>query len=58
MVGDNMVTTEEAIKKLQNEKKAICIGCVHPQQMGYCENVCKLPQVYEKAIEALEDKRE
>ena len=53
-----MVTTEEAIKKLQNEKKAICIGCVHPQQMGYCENVCKLPQVYEKAIEALEDKRE
>lgn len=40
------MTNKEAIARF----KLLCLGCVHPQQIGYCENNCE----YGKALEALE----
>lgn len=47
------MTKEEAIKKLEAEKSRICMGCMHPQQVGWCEECCCLPEAYKIAIEAL-----
>lgn len=44
---------EETIKTLTREKASACIGCMHPQQVGYCEEVCQIPKAYDAAIEML-----
>ena len=48
------MTNQEAIERLKQHRKSACSGCVHPQQMGWCEEHCKLPQALDVAIEALE----
>ena len=47
------MTREEAIKKLEAEKNRVCMGCMHPQQVGWCEEYCCLPEAYQMAIETL-----
>ena len=48
------MTREEAIKRMRAQQALCCVGCMHPQEIGYCENTCKLPEAYGMAIEALQ----
>lgn len=48
------MTREEARKRIRAQKALCCVGCMHPQEIGYCENTCKLPEAYDTAIEALQ----
>lgn len=47
------MTKKEAAEKLQQESKLICHGCMHPQEVGWCKNHCKLPEAFDMAIETL-----
>lgn len=49
------MTKKEAAEKLQQELKLLCHGCMHPQEVGWCKNHCKLPEAFDMAIEALTD---
>lgn len=51
------MTKKEAAEKLQRESKLLCHGCMHPQEVGWCENHCKLPEAFDMAIQALEAQR-
>lgn len=44
----------EAIEKLERQSKLICLGCIHPSMIGWCENHCQLPEAFNMAISALE----
>lgn len=46
----------EAIEKLERQLKAICLGCTHRSVIGWCENHCQLPEAFNMAISALEEK--
>ena len=46
----------EAIEKLERQLKAICLGCKHRSVIGWCENHCRLPEAFNMAISALEEK--
>ena len=48
------MTNEEAIEMMEREKKIACFNCMYPQAVGYCEEVCRLPEAFDMAIEALE----
>ena len=47
------MTKKEAAEKLQRELKLLCHECMHPQEVGWCKNHCKLPEAFDMAIEAL-----
>ena len=47
------MTNEEAINMMEREKRIACFDCMHPQVVGYCEDVCKLTEAFDMAIEAL-----
>ena len=47
------MTKKEAAEKLQRELKLLCHECMHPQEVGWCKNHCKLPEAFNMAIEAL-----
>ena len=49
----NKMENKDAIEILIREKQMTCGTCMHPQMVGYCENYCRLPEAYDKAIEAL-----
>lgn len=48
------MTREHAAEIMRREKAFTCGDCIHPQEMGYCEKKCLIPQAYDMAIEALE----
>ena len=48
------MTRGEATEKLKREAKMVCCGCMHPSEVGWCENHCQLPEAFNMAIEALE----
>lgn len=52
------MTIEEAIKMMEREKTRACFDCMHPQAVGYCEEVCRLPEAFNMAIQALETVQE
>lgn len=45
--------TQEAIEILEQRKNLICHDCMHPQEVGWCENHCKIPKVFDMAVDAL-----
>lgn len=47
------MTRKEAIKILEIELNTICKACMHPQEVGYCENNCNFKGAMDKAISAL-----
>ena len=47
----------EAIKILTRYKAFVCMDCIHPSEVGWCENYCKLPQAIDTAIEALSEEK-
>ena len=47
------MTEREAIEKLERHSKLICLDCVHPSMIGWCENHCQLPEAMQMAISAL-----
>ena len=49
------MTREEAIHKISGHKSTVCLGCMHPQEVGWCENHCKIKEALDMAIEALEE---
>ena len=48
--------TEEVITKMKRQKQTCCKMCLHPDELGWCEEHCKLPQAYDFVIEMLNDK--
>lgn len=52
---DNDMTREEAKQVLENELKANCKTCMHPQEVGYCEHTCTYREAMETAISIMED---
>lgn len=49
------MTKIEAAEKLEKEKILRCFDCMHPQQVGWCEDHCRLPEAYELAIKVLRE---
>ena len=48
------MTNEEAIKVIKQDSKMRCSRCMHPQELGWCENNCTTKQAITMAIEALQ----
>lgn len=45
--------TPEAIELLEQQKNLICHDCMHPQEVGWCENHCKLSEAFGMAVDAM-----
>lgn len=52
------MTKGQAIEILKGEKGLTCADCMHPQVVDYCKNHCGIPQAYDMAIKALEERRD
>lgn len=52
------MTREEAKQVLENELKANCKTCMHPQEVGYCEHTCTYREAMETAISALSKEKQ
>lgn len=52
------MTIEEVIEVLENELKANCKVCVHPQEVGYCKNFCTYREAIDMAISALKEEKD
>ena len=48
------MTNKDAMEILKRHKKMTCHDCMHPQEAGWCENHCQLPEAFDMAITALE----
>ena len=51
------MTKIEAAEKLERQKQLLCFDCMHPQEVGWCEKYCQLPEAYEMAIKALKESK-
>ena len=50
------MTLDEAIKRLEIEKKRTCLGCMHPQSYRYCEEVCQIQEAFEIVLKEVKKK--
>lgn len=52
------MSREEAIEILIQHRATVCFGCMHPQEMGWCEEHCGIKEALNMAVEALEQEDE
>lgn len=49
---------DEACEILSKLKSTVCFGCMHPQQFGWCEETCRIPEAISFAMEHLSNGKE
>lgn len=46
---------EKLIEDIRKDYKYSCVACMHPQEVGWCENHCYTTQLYNRTISALNE---